>query len=287
MLLSEAWKLYVADKEYMGYSPVTLKSYSLYHRQFIEGVGDKQVQVVTYFEMKRYFQEMSKRLMPSSVIIKIRQLKSFYNWANDEGLIESNEAARIKQPKLPQTAPKPLTLYEIESLRDACNNPMERSMFEFMYATGCRVGELVKVNMNDIQWDRRLLKINGKGDKDRVVYFDLRCDIWLKKYLETRNDNQEPLFVTERRYKANDGQPRRMSTDQIRWILKRIAKRAGITKSIYPHNLRHSFAMNMLENGAPMEAIQEFLGHDDVKYTEVYAQLTTDMKKGIYDKYRK
>src|SRR5699024_3796367 len=163
----------------------------------------------------------------------------------------------------------------------------ERVVFEFMYATGCRVGEMVRVNTKDIQWDNRTLEVLGKGNKKRIVYFDLRCEIWLKKYLETRSDNQDALFVTERKYKANNGQPRRMSTDQIRWILKRLARRAGITKSIYPHNIRHSFATNLLENGAPMEAIQEFLGHEDPKYTEVYAQLTTELKKGIYDKYHR
>lgn len=287
MLLSEAWGHYKRDKEYLGYSPVTLESYELYHRLFVEAIGDKKIEDVTYFEMKKFVQDLSKRLQPSSVIARMRHLKSLFRWANDEGVITKNEAVKLREPKLPQATPKPLTLFEIETIRDACKTPLEKSIFEFMYATGCRIGEIVKVNKSDVDWNLRSVQVNGKGNKDREVYFDLRCEIWIQKYLETRNDELEALFVTERKYKENGNQPRRMSIAQMRYILKRVAKRAGIKKSIYPHNLRHSFAMNMLENGAPMEAIQDFLGHTDPRYTEVYATLTTEMKREIYKKYRK
>lgn len=287
MRLSKAWAMYKSDKEYLGYSPVTLKQYELYHNKLIEGIGDKEVDDVMYLDLKEYIHDIAKNLATASLIIRIRQLKSFFRWANEEGLVSKNEAARIKQPKKPQANPKPLTLYEIESLRDACKTPLERSIFEFMYATGCRVGEIQSINKSDINWDNRTIDIVGKGKKARTVYFDLRCEIWLKKYLEMRDDNQEALFVTERRYKANDGQPRRMSLDQFRWVLKRLARSAGIEKSIYPHNLRHSFAMNMLENGAPMESIRDFLGHSHIEHTEVYAQLTKEMRKSIYDKYHR
>ena len=176
-------------------------------------------------------------------------------------------------------------MYEIESLRDACEIPLERSIIELMYATGCRIGEVVKINRADIDWNTRTIPVHGKGNKDRLVYFDLKCEIWLTKYLETRSDDCEALFVTERRHE--DRQPRRMSIAQMRYVIKRVAKRAGIEKSIHPHAVRHSFAMNLLENGAPLEAIQDFLGHSDPRHTEVYAQLTTEMKREIYRKYHR
>jgi integrase/recombinase XerD len=285
MLLSEAWELYKEDKEFLGYSPHTLKSYGLYHKLFIERYGDKEVDQVTYLELKQYTHELAKRLKPASVIARIRHLKSFFRWAHDEGLVTKNEAAKLKEPKKPKASPKPLTLYEIENMRDACETPLERCLFEFMYATGCRVGEIVRVKIDDIDWEKRIVPVFGKGSKERLAYFDLKCEIWLKKYLESRSDSLPNLFVTQRRYQENNGQPRPMTISQVRWIIKRIARRAGIEKSVYPHNLRHSFAMNMLQTGAPIEAIQNFLGHSDAKYTEVYAQLTTEMKKNIYDKY--
>lgn len=286
MKLSKAWELYKRDKKVLGYSHYTLESYGIYHKKLVEFTKDKKVDEVTYNEMKDYMHHLFETgLSVSSVIIHIRQLKSFYNWASDEGLVNKNEASRIRQPKTPESRPNPLSLYEIESLRDACKTPQERAIFEFLYATGCRVGEMVKVDKGDIDWDNRSLEVIGKGNKKRRVYFDLRCEIWLKKYIESRDDNVDALFVTARKYKAEGNQPRRVSRDMVRWTLTRLAQRSGV-ENVHPHRLRHSFAMNMLENGAPMEAIQDFLGHEDPKYTEVYAQLTSEMKKSIYDKYR-
>lgn len=285
MLLSEAWKLYEKDKKYLGYSPNTLEAYGLYHRLLIRECGDLKIDDLTYEVMKEYIYGLTDRLKPSSLSIRARHLRSFLGWAHEEGHVPVNESAKLKAPRTPLEPPKPLTMYEIETIRDACETTFERSFFEFLYATGCRIGEVYKMNKDDINWRDRSVIVDGKGNKRRTVYFNLKCEIWLGKYLDERTDNQEALFVTERSYRKNDNQPRRISRDGFRWTLKRIAKRAGITKSIYPHNLRHSFAMNLLENGAPMEAIQDFLGHTNIEHTKVYAQLTTEMKKNIYDKY--
>lgn len=283
--MSKAWGHYEKDKKYQKYSPATLKSYGLHMRLFVKHSGDRDVDDYTYFEMKDYLSKESERLKASSIITRIRFLRSFFRWAHEEGLTEKNEAARLKEPKLPKREPKPLSVEEIEGMRDACKTPLERSIFEFFYATGCRVGEVVKVKIKDIDWNQRMLQVNGKGNKNRIVFFDQRCEVWLNKYLDSRVDNSDNLFVTERRYKENNGEPRPMSIAQIRWVLKRVARNAGIKKSIYPHNMRHSFAMNMLENGAPIEGIQELLGHEDQKYTRIYADLTTKMKRNIYERH--
>lgn len=285
MLMTEAWVHYEKDKRYQKYSPATIKSYHQHMKLFLKYSGDRHVNEYTYFEMKDYLSDAADRLKPSSVITRIRFLRSFFKWCHEEGLTDKNEATRLREPKLPKREPKPLSTAEIEMMRDACSNPLERSLFEFFYATGCRVGEVVKVKINDIDWTHRTLQVNGKGNKNRVVFFDERSEIWLRKYLDLRTDSQPNLFVTERCYKDRGGEPRHMSIAQIRWVLKRIARKAGIKKSIYPHNMRHSFAMNMLENGAPIEGIQELLGHEDQKYTRVYADLTTKMKKNIYERH--
>lgn len=285
VLLSEAWVLYEKDKKYLGYSPNTLEAYGLYHSLLIREYGDMKLEDLTYDVMKEYIYGLSDRLKPSSLSIRTRHLRSFLSWAHEEGYVKTNQASRLKSPRSPLEPPKPLSMYEIETLRDACETTFERSFFEFLYATGCRIGEVHKLNRSDINWRNRSIVVDGKGNKSRVVYFNLKCEIWLSKYMDERTDNQEALFVTERTYKANNNQPRRISTDGFRWTLKRLAERSGIKKNIYPHNLRHSFAMNLLENGAPMEAIQDFLGHTNIEHTKVYAQLTTEMKKNIYDKY--
>jgi integrase/recombinase XerD len=143
---------------------------------------------------------------------------------------------------------------------------MEKALFEFMFSTGCRIGEIVSLDRNSINWSNRSVIVRGKGDKEREVYFNIRCDIWLKRYLDQRHDSDPALFVTERF-------PHRMSIAQMRYIIKRISSRARINKSIYPHQLRHSYATHLLNNGAPLEVIQSLLGHEKPLLKDSYLAL--------------
>jgi integrase/recombinase XerD len=117
-----------------------------------------------------------------------------------------------------------------------------------------------------------------KSDKEREVYFNVRCSIWLKKYLNERNDKDPAIFVTER-------SPHRMSIAQMKYIIKRISNRAGINKTIPPHQLRHSYATHLLNNGAPIEVIQSLLGHERSETTRIYAQLSGRLRQEFYNKY--
>jgi integrase/recombinase XerD len=136
-----------------------------------------------------------------------------------------------------------------------------------MYSTGCRIGEAVNLNRQSINFSNQSLIVLGKGNKEREVYFNTRCDIWLKRYLYERTDDQEALFVTIR-------SPHRMSISQMRYIIKQISKRSGINKSIHPHQLRHSYATTLLNNGAPLEVIQNLMGHEKSETTKIYAYLS-------------
>ncbi|MDQ6597867.1 tyrosine-type recombinase/integrase [Bacillus salipaludis] len=157
---------------------------------------------------------------------------------------------------------------------------MEKALFEFMFSTGCRIGEIVTLQRSRIYWSNRSAIVRGKGDKEREVYFNIRCEIWLKRYLEQRQDGDTAIFVTER-------YPHRMCIAQMRYIIKRISKRAGINKAIHPHQLRHSYATHMLNNGPPLEVIQIFLGHEKSETTRIYAQLSGSLRKEFYRKYFK
>lgn len=120
----------------------------------------------------------------------------------------------MKEPKLGKRIPKYLSKLEIEHLREACQTTMENALFEFMYSTGCRIGEVVKLNREDIDFRFNSVIVLGKGDKEREVYFNTRCSIWLKRYLDERSDEDSCLFITVRRPK------RRMSIDNLRYIIK-------------------------------------------------------------------
>ena len=146
-----------------------------------------------------------------------------------------------------------MTEWEIEHLREACYSPLEKGLFEFMFSTGCRIGEIVTLDRVNRNWSNHSAIVRGKGDKEREIYFNIRCDIWLKRYIESRIDNDTAIFVTERH-------PYRMSKAQMRYIIKRISKRSGINKEIYPHQLRHSYATHLLNNGAPTCSDTKFNG---------------------------
>ena len=151
---------------------------------------------------------------------------------------------------------------------------MEKALFEFMFSTGCRIGEIVSLDRNRINWSNRSAVIRGKADKEREVYFNIRSEIWLKRYLDNRLDRDPAIIVTER-------DPHRMSIAQMRYIIKRISNRASISKDIHPH----SYATHLLNNGAPLDVIQSLLGHEKSETTRIYAQLSGSIRQELYRKY--
>lgn len=278
MLLSKVWESYEADKRIEGFSPQTLKAYRLQAMLLILYFNDLNIGEITTIQLKEYLARSNENLKPSSLAHRIRFMKSFFRWLHEEGHILKNPASKIKEPKVGKRIPKFLTERELELLREACNTPMEKAIFEFMFSTGCRIGEVVSLDKNCINWSNRSAIVRGKGDKEREVYFNIQCEIWLKRYLDSRQDKDPAIFVTERH-------PHRMSIAQMRYIIKRISNRAGINKEIHPHQLRHSYATHLLNNGAPLDVIQSLLGHEKSETTRIYAQLSESIRQDLYRKY--
>ncbi|WHY02543.1 tyrosine-type recombinase/integrase [Neobacillus sp. DY30] len=278
MLLSQAWETYESDKRIEGFSPQTLKAYKLQSGLLIRFINDVQLDTITTVQLKAYLAKSSESLKPASLAHRIRFMKSLFRWSHEEGHIPKNPAAKIKEPKTGKRIPKFLTEMEIEHLREACCTPMEKALFEFMFSTGCRIGEIVSLDRGRINWSNRSAIIRGKGDKEREVYFNIRSEIWLKRYLDNREDRDTAIFVTER-------DPHRMSIAQMRYIIKRISNRASINKEIHPHQLRHSYATHLLNNGAPLDVIQSLLGHEKSETTRIYAQLSGSIRQQLYMKY--
>lgn len=279
MLLSEAWKKYQQDKKIEGYSTLTLKTYCFQYNLLLRFFGDIDMNRFSTEKLKEYLIQSGEHLKPSSLGHRIRCVKSLFRWSHEEGYILKNPAAKLKEPKLGKRIPKFLSELEIEHLREACQTTMENALFEFMYSTGCRIGEVVKLDRDDIDFRTNSVIVQGKGDKEREVYFNTRCSIWLKRYLDEREDEEPCLFITDRKPK------RRMSIDNLRYIIKRISNRAGIKKSIHPHQLRHSYATHMINNGAPIDVIQSLLGHEKSETTKIYAQLSGKLRQDYYSKY--
>lgn len=279
MLLSEAWKKYQQDKKIEGYSTLTLKTYCFQYNLLLRFFGDIDMNGFSTEKLKECLIQSGNHLKPSSLGHRIRCVKSLFRWSHEEGYILKNPAAKLKEPKLGKRIPKSLSELEIEHLREACQTTMENALFEFMYSTGCRIGEVVKLDREDIDFRTNSVIVQGKGDKEREVYFNTRCSIWLKRYLDEREDEDPCLFITDRKPK------RRMSIDNLRYIIKRVSNRAGIKKSIHPHQLRHSYATHMINNGAPIDVIQSLLGHEKSETTKIYAQLSGKLRQDYYSKY--
>lgn len=277
MLLSQAWSAYEVDKRLLGYSPHTLKSYKLQAGLLIKHLGDRDLSDVALEMLKEYLGAQT-HLKPASIGHRVRFIKSLFHWAQDEGYIIGNPASKLREPKLGLRLPKAMPEEDIVELQEGCNTTLEHALIEFMYTTGCRIGEVQSLNRNAINWEDRSAIVRGKGDKEREVYFNMKCAIWLKKYLKERKDSDVALFVTERA-------PHRMSISQIRYITKRVAKRSEVQTNVYPHKLRHSYATHLLNNGAPLEAIQSFLGHSKIETTRLYAQLSGEHRRQIYKRY--
>jgi len=273
----ESWPRYERDKKFLNYSPHTLKSYKIQCRLLHEFIGDMDMGEVTYEQLKDYFAEQG-HLKPASIGHRVRFVQSLFRWAIDEGYIPKNPATKLREPKIGLRVPKFLSEEDMEALRESCRCPKEHAIVEFMYTTGCRIGEVSLVDKKDINWGNKSVIVMGKGDKEREVYFNSKCFFWLKKYVESRKDNDPALFVTDRA-------PRRMSIARMREIIKAVAVRADIEASVYPHRLRHSYATHLLDNGAPMEAIQQLMGHAKQETTQLYARLSGERRKELYKRY--
>lgn len=276
MKLSELWPIYLRDRTIARYSPHTLKAHSIQVRLLQESVGDIEVDQIDLDKVKDYLASCT-HLKPSSLGARVRVIKAFFTWAFKEGYVSTNPMAGIKEPKNRDKTPKYFTDDEIVTLKSGCESILERTLLEFSFATGCRVGEVREINRADINWDNNSINIMGKGGKRRIIYFSDPCKELLTEYLEFRKDEDAALFVTERA-------PHRMSIAEMRYILKRIAKRSGLCNNVYPHKLRHTYATHLLNNGASIEAIRQLLGHANMSSTMIYANLTEQGKMNTYNR---
>ncbi|HCL4549727.1 integrase [Clostridium botulinum] len=275
--IEEKIQIYLATKKLDGLSKKTLKNYE-YNLLIFASHLRKPLATINTMDLRMFLAVRCKDMKQSSVNGQISILKSFFSWLHEEEYIPKNPAKKLKQTKEPKRLRHAMTEEEVELLRQASKTDREKALVEFLISTGCRLSEVVGVNKDDINWYEMSLNVIGKGDKERKVYFNTKAKILLKKYLLTREDDNLALFVTSKRPHA------RLGGRSIQREIKKIAKRAGINKSIYSHLFRHSFATNKLNAGMPMPVIQHLMGHESPATTQIYAQLSEENVKYEYKK---
>lgn len=277
MHVSEASELFLSVKAQEGFSSYTIKGYRVHYRAFIRLTEDIEIEEIDLAVLRSHASQFL-HLKPTSQAGKIRALKSLLKWLYEEEYLTRNPALKLKEPKLPKRLPKALTVEEVETLRDACGSLLEHALIEFFFATGCRIGEAHRLNRNAIDWNRKAVTVLGKGNKEREVYFGSRAAIWMKRYLESRKDTDVALFVTEKA-------PHRPTIHQIQWYFKRVAKRCGLEYRVTPHILRHTLATVLLNQGAPLAAVQSLLGHEKPETTQLYAHLSGTARQQAYQRF--
>jgi len=275
--LREKIELFLAGKRLEGMSEYTLKGYRIELNVFSRFVN-KPVAEISTNDIRSYLSQF-EHLKISSISAKLYVLKSFFGWLTNEEIISKDPTKKIKSPKKQKRLPKALSPGELELLRDNCKTLRERALIEVLYATGCRLSEIAGMNRSQINWQRMSYKVIGKGNKEREVYFSEKAFYHLRKYLMTRTDTEDALFVTQRK------PYRRVSNRAIQREIAVIAKRAGLEKKVHPHVFRHTFATDLLNNGADLAMVQALMGHEDPSTTLVYTDITDERKRQAHRQY--
>lgn len=276
--IEEKIHLYIAVKKLDNLSAKTLYNYQLQLLNFASFIH-KSVSLISTMDIRIYLACKSQKIQPTSMVTIIDILKSFFGWLKSEDVILKDPMKNIKNTKVPQKLKDPLTIEELEILRQNCEDKRGRALLEVLYATGCRVSEVKNMNKNDLDYNTLTIKVFGKGSKERIVCFSPRTKLFLKQYLDSRIDNDEALFVTKK-YPIH-----RMSVRSIESTIKKIANKSGVKKNVFPHLLRSSMATLSLRNGASIYSIQKLLGHSSVNTTERYAISSEEYIHNEYDKH--
>jgi len=293
---------YLADfLDYMevekGRSLKTIENYSLYLNRFYEFAGDIKVgkidlDMVSKWRkwLNRYRGEDGREISKTTQNYHLIALRSFLKYlARRDVKALAPEKIELATAKRPQVSF--LDADEVMALFDACDTSniiglRDRAILELLFSTGLRVSELVKLNIDSINLDKGEFSIRGKGQKDRPVYVSDSAKEALHNYLKARKDSYEALFVqASKRKNEDDITISRLTPRTIQRIVERYRTKAGITKHVTPHTLRHSFATDLLGNGADLRSVQSLLGHANISTTQIYTHVTDPQLKEIHKKF--
>ena len=270
---------FIAAKRVEGCSENTL----LYYSSTIKNALDKmrkKVKDICTDDLRQYLDEYQRGSGASKVTVdNIRRiLSSFFSWLEEEFYIIKSPVRRIHKVKTGKVVKETYSDEALEMMRDHCENSRDLALIDILASTGMRVGELVKLNRNDIDFQNRECIVTGKGDKQRIVYFDARTKIHLQNYLRERKDSNPALFVTL------DAPNARLQISGVEVRLRQIGKDLNMTK-VHPHKFRRTLATMAIDKGMPIEQVQHLLGHQSLDTTLQYAMVNQSNVKMSHHKF--
>lgn len=271
--------LFIAAKKIEGCSPKTL-NYYLTTLETMDQQINKNIKLIMTDDLRDYLMNYQQINCSSKVTIdNIRRiLSSFFSWLEEEDYILKSPMRRIHRVKTSTIVKETYTDEALEQMRDYCQKIRDIAMIDMLASTGMRVGELVLLNREDINFNERECIVFGKGDKERVVYFDARTKLHLQSYLDSRTDNNPALFVTLR------APFRRLQISGIEIRLRQIGKELNIPK-VHPHKFRRTLATTAIDKGMPIEQLQQLLGHQRIDTTLQYAMVKQSNVKLAHKKF--
>ena len=270
---------FIAAKRLEGCSERTLVFYKNTIDKMLDSIK-KNIKAITTEDLRGYLSEYQNSNMVSKVTIDNirRNLSSFFSWLEDENYILKSPVRRIHRVKAMTSVKETYTDEDLERLRDNCTELRDLALIDILASTGMRVGELVRLNRVDINFNERECVVFGKGDKERIVYFDARTKIHLQNYLDDRIDNNPALFVGLK-------QPyNRLKIGGVELRLKRMGNAIQVDK-VHPHKFRRTMATTAIDKGMPNEQDQKLLGHEKIDTTLHYAMVKQSNVKNAHRRY--
>ena len=270
---------FISSKEVEGCSNRTIKYYQEIIDKFID-CFDKSIKNINAEEIRQYLSEYKEcSSCNSTTIDNIRRvLSSFFSWLEDEDYIIKSPVRKIHKIKTASMVREILTDENLEKLRDECASVRDLSLIELLISTGMRVGEIVNLNIDDLNFEDRSCIVLGKGNKQREVYFDAKTKLHLKQYLYKRNDENIALFVSSKK------PYQRLSISGIELIIRKLGKVSNIS-NVHPHKFRRTLATMAIDKGMPIEQVQKLLGHVKIDTTMHYAMVNQSNVKISHRKY--
>ena len=271
--------MFIAAKRIEGCSGKTLKYYRTTIDAMVSSLG-KSVRHILTEDLRTYLTEYQSKNQSSRITIdNIRRiLSSFFSWLEYEDYIVKSPVRRIHKVKTASSIKETYSDEELERMRDNCEEIRDLAMIDMLASTGMRVGEMVLLNRDDINFAERECVVFGKGDKERIVYFDARAKLHLQEYLDSRTDENPALFVTLR------SPHERMQIGGIEYRLREMGRRLNIQK-VHPHKFRRTLATMAIDKGMPIEQLQRLLGHQRIDTTLQYAMVKQSNVKTAHRKY--
>lgn len=272
-------ELFLAAKRIEGCSEKSLKYYESTIMALLDDLK-KDVKYIVTDDIRTYLTEYQARKQSSRVTIdNIRRiLSSFFSWLEDEDYILKSPVRRIHKVKTGTNIKETYSDEALELMRDSCTEIRDLAMIDMLASTGMRVGEMVLLNREDINFNERECVVFGKGDKERIVYFDARTKIHLQNYLQSRTDDNPALFV------SLQAPYNRMKIGGIEVRLRKFGNRLGLSK-VHPHKFRRTLATMAIDKGMPIEQLQQLLGHKRIDTTLQYAMVKQSNVKIAHRKY--